>query len=205
MKKAGLTAIIMIFAYAVSYAGLEEAVKMIKQGDYSGAEQEILSVLESNPKNARAYIVLADMYLKLARYRETATLMLKAIKEVGATPSLLKRLGSAYLNLGDYDRALSTFEYANSLSSGDYAILNYIGLVHLKRDEFYLAEVAFRAAIAFGGKFPFVYNNLGVAYEYQKNYAKAVQMYSKALAMKPDYVKARNNLERVKKLMQEQK
>ncbi len=46
--------------------------------------------------------------------------------------------------------------------------------------------------------YPYIYNNLGVAYENTGQLRKAKQAYQQAVKIKPNYKNAQQNLERVK-------
>jgi tetratricopeptide (TPR) repeat protein len=54
--------------------------------------------------------------------------------------------------------------------------------------------VAAQRAIAIKSDYADAYNNMGVAYQNLKDYAKAIEAYKKAISINPDFALAKNNL-----------
>ncbi|HEX5484081.1 MAG TPA: tetratricopeptide repeat protein, partial [Terriglobia bacterium] len=59
-----------------------------------------------------------------------------------------------------------------------------------KRGDFAGAAAGYQAALKLMPEVPELYSNLGLAYYYQRQYAKAIESFQEALKRKPDLVSA---------------
>ena len=134
---------------------------------------------------------------------------LKAIRNLGDSSSLYIVVGDEYKILGDYSKALVSYQFGLKLSPTKANIYNRMGLVLLKLNSYHKAEAAFKAAIFFIGDDKPVpkgvyYNNLGVSYEARNDFKNAAKYFRATLRYYPSYMKAQNNLKRVEEALSSQ-
>lgn len=165
-------------------------------------EQVLLKKIESNPKDPKPYFSLVEYYRIRQMDREMIKTAINYIQNVGGHPYMYLIIGDANKKSEDYSKALMSYQYALKLAPLDHSIYNRIGLVHLKLGNFHKAEAAFKAAIFFGrdidnATMALYYNNLGLAYEAQKDIEEAINNFKISLKLNPYYEVARSNLKRL--------
>jgi len=92
------------------------------------------------------------------------------------------RMGVAYFNEGRIQMAFIEFQKALQLTPDNKDILNSLGLVYLKLENYDKARELFLKAISLDPGFSDAYNNLGVTYVQRKQWPEAVQAFKKALS-----------------------
>lgn len=104
-----------------------------RSGDLEAAEATARRLVTQNPKSARGYSVLAEALEERRRYQTVVDALAPAMSTFrsGQDPTstlglLLPHLGFAYQQVGQYDKAVSTFEEARKLAPDDPAILGYL-------------------------------------------------------------------------------
>jgi Flp pilus assembly protein TadD len=129
-----------------SYARLEQAAEMIRQGQLARAETEINGVLRTAPREASALNLLGVVRAQQQRTDEAEQLFLRALD---SAPSLL----GAYLNLGQLylsghktERAIWAFTEASKLAPDKPAIYDNLAALYLERRDYesalaYLSKV----------------------------------------------------------------
>lgn len=173
------------------------------------AEQRYLSDLSKNSKDEAAYNGLLKIYSSQGRHRDRIKIALKAIQNIGNNSSLYVIVGDEYKILGDYSKALVSYQFALKLSPTRANIYNRMGLILLKLKSFHRAETAFKGAIFFVNDDKPVakgvyLNNLGVSYEARNDFKNAAKFFRATLRYYPSYSKAQNNLKRVEEALRSQ-
>ncbi len=93
------------------------------------------------------------------------------------------KLGIAYLNGNEVQRAFVEFHKAYELNPNNKEILNAIGIIYpLHLDETQKAIGWFEKAVKEDPSFSEAYNNLGYSYEKVGDFEKAISFYQKALS-----------------------
>jgi len=109
----------------------------------------------------------------------------------------------AYLNLasvlskkGKFKEAINECYLALRIDSTEYSAYNYIGYYLVKLKKYYEAKIWLDEALKFDDNVNkhLTYFNLGIIYEKRGDWYKAIEMFNKALKIKPDFDKATKNL-----------
>jgi tetratricopeptide (TPR) repeat protein len=166
-------------------------------------EARLLAQVEANSKNPAVYNYLMLYYANLGKHKERLKIALRAIQNIGGSANLYLIVGDENKFLGDFSKALISYQFALKILPADPNIYNRIGLVLLKLSNFNQAEAAFKASVFFGsaeagatkGVF---YNNLGVAYEAMHDLKNAYKNFQISLKYYPGYTTASDNLVRVR-------
>lgn len=102
-------------------------------------------------------------------------------------------LGLYYQKQGNQDRAMVLFRQAMEIHPGYAPPFNYLGLIHMEREEYDKVEPLFLLALSIEQS-PLNQNNLGLLYFKKNNLPKAEELLHKALRSDPDFFQAHNNL-----------
>jgi len=104
-----------------------------RSGDYEAAEGTARRLIGQNPKSARGYAALAEALEERRRYQGVVDVLAPAIPSFRsgqdsafALSLLLPHLGFAYQQVGQFDKAVSSFDEARKLAPDDPAILGYL-------------------------------------------------------------------------------
>lgn len=107
-------------------------------------------------------------------------------------------LGRAYMKLRMWSEAIGSFERSLSLDPTSSYAHNNLGYSALQVGQTELALEHLEAILDLSPKAPYMLNNLGLAYEKVGRGPDAYAAYLRALEMKPGYVNAAVNRDRVK-------
>jgi tetratricopeptide (TPR) repeat protein len=124
---------------AVSMRGTDErALYLLSQaerraGDSGNAESTARRLIVQNAKNPRGYIALAEALEDQRRYQPIIDVLAPAVSTFsGANDNgfsltmLLPHLGFAYQELGQFDKAIATFESARKIAPNDPSVTLYL-------------------------------------------------------------------------------
>jgi Flp pilus assembly protein TadD len=100
----------------------------------------------------------------------------------------------AALKEGDADSALILLTRLASNSVEKPRLFTNLGLAHLRRQQYELAERAFRQAIARDANDAVAYNHLGILERRKGEFDKALQAYQRAIEIDAKYARAHLNL-----------
>jgi tetratricopeptide (TPR) repeat protein len=172
-------------------------------------EARLLAQVEANSKSLTVYTYLMQYYANQGKHKERLRIALRAIQNVGGSANLYLIVGDENKFLGDFPKALISYQFALRILPTDPNIYNRIGLVLLKLSNFNQAESAFKASVFFGsaetgatkGVF---YNNLGVAYEAMHDLKGAYKNFQISLKYYPGYTTASDNMVRVRNTLKSQ-
>jgi len=114
-------------------------------GDLPAAESAARRLIEQNGRSPMGYYALAMALEERREYQAVVTALAPAAADFRAHPGnspasdlglLLPHLGFAYQELGDYDKAIATFEEAHKLSPGDATVTAYLAQANLSAKKF---------------------------------------------------------------------
>jgi tetratricopeptide (TPR) repeat protein len=124
---------------AVTMRGTDErALYLLSQaerrsGDASNAEGAARRLIVQNGKNPRGYIALAEALEDQRRYQPIIDALAPAVTSFSnandnglALTMILPHLGFAYQELGQFDKAISTFETARKIAPNDPSVTLYL-------------------------------------------------------------------------------
>jgi tetratricopeptide (TPR) repeat protein len=136
----------------------ERALALLSQaerrtGDYQAAETTARRLITQNSRNARGYVALAEALEEQRRFQPIVEALAPAVTTFrGSTDTafalatLLPHLGFAYQELGQHDKAISTFEELSKLAPEDPAVIGYLVQSHIAAKNYsQAAEIAHTA------------------------------------------------------------
>ena len=103
-------------------------------------------------------------------------------------------LGKIYHQLGEYEKAIASFQTAIALDEDHEHAYNNLGLVYVDMRLFILAIEMFRGALEISPENPAFYNNLGYACDMSDRFDEALQAYQNALEADTTFVDTYYNL-----------
>jgi len=109
------------------------------------------------------------------------------------------RLGVEAFKAGDFDKAIEELEAATRLDHNNYKAFNYLGAAYAAKGRFNTAIGAFKRAEEIAPAVASVHYNIAQAYEATGITNEAEYEYERAIEIDPNYTKAREALDRLKK------
>ncbi|MFW6139713.1 MAG: tetratricopeptide repeat protein [Spirochaetota bacterium] len=202
-----LITLIVILSLLPLFTGncsFQEAYELYKQEKYYDAEKILLRLKELTPDNLDIYAVLGWCYLNTGRQSKAIDISEEGLERNPKDTRLLTTIGRAYLELKRHKRAIPYLEKSISMDPNYEFNYYYLGRVYLDQEKYILAETALSAAIMLSDKRWYFYKYRGLVYERLSNYNAAEQDYKKALSLKPNDPRLKEDLIRVISMQTEQ-
>jgi serine/threonine protein kinase/Flp pilus assembly protein TadD len=182
----------------------QNAEALTKQPNFTGVESAIAQykqAVESDPHYALAYARLALAYLRFyAMHRDSSSMDLaKANAETSLSldPDLVEghvALASVFQGTGDETRALHEMASALALDPSNPKTLTYQGQIYARLNRWDDAEKDFLRVLKERPNDWLAYNELGMNYNSQGNYPKALQAFRAASMASPKNTLALSNV-----------
>lgn len=170
----------------------------LQLGNVKLAKSSYETATQQDPEFYQAYVALGDLYAseenKIAlQYYTTAAQV--APEDLG----VLYKLAYAYQTFGQYEDALQTYRemfqkdetFAMSLFQQGY-------IKHIHMNQIDSAMIYYNQALVIEPKFVEAWHNLGLCYEEKNNKAMALQSYSRALKLDPNFEKSREAADKLR-------
>jgi len=175
--------------FAPAYEGMGRALlKMEKDRE---AEQEFQAALlyDSELWTSTNYLgIVAD---RRHAHKDAIRMYEVALEKKVGNPAILNNLGMAYYLDQQYENAVRTYQDALKSGGNNSKIANNLGLALTKLGHYDLAYDAYTR----GMEPAKAYNNLGVAFLEERQFARASRCFEKAIETQPTfYEKAKENL-----------
>lgn len=142
----------------------EEAQKARASGDLSRSEQLYLEVVRRSPQLANAYQNLGIVYFMQKKYRDSVSVLQKAIGLSPRLPGAHAMLGLAYYELYEPEKATAAFQAALRLNPSDTNALLYLGKSQIQAREYRAAAKTLQRLTELKPKDPDVLYNLSLSY-----------------------------------------
>jgi tetratricopeptide (TPR) repeat protein len=96
-----------------------------------GKVKELQAALANDPQNADLQLQLANTYYDMADWNLAAQAYEKSLSKHGREPNVLTDLGSCYRNLGEFRKALDSYERAQKIAPSHAQSLLNMTLVYI--------------------------------------------------------------------------
>ncbi len=172
---------------------------LVRQGRLRAGLEKLLEAARLEPKNADVHHEIAVVYRNLGKYQEALRHFQRALALRPRFPEAWNNLGTLYLILKDWNRAVSAFRKAadDTLYETPYIAYNNLGLAYFRMGDYRQAISHYRQALRLLPSYSRCYRNLGLAYEALHRWERAVKAYEKAVFYAPGYAAAYVNLGRI--------
>lgn len=138
--------------------------------------------------NVVSYYVMGWSLMRLGKYEEVITEMLKAIDRHGRHRKVILNIAKAYYKTGEYEKAEQYYkEYIKNNPSGESiaTVYYYLGEIFLVYKEYQHADIAFSTAVYIDKNKSHWLARLGYSRQQSGDYASAIEAYSRALKLDP--------------------
>jgi tetratricopeptide (TPR) repeat protein len=166
--------------------------------------------IEKRPDDATVRLMLAGQLLETGKRPEALSVLRRGVTGsepdeavVSALARVLLDVGSAALADSDLERAAGALTEALELRPDDVDALSNLGITRLEQGRIDDAERLLRRAVELQST-PGALNNLGIVLVRQGSLEAAVESFERALALDPDFVDARVNLDALRRSVQPQ-
>jgi tetratricopeptide (TPR) repeat protein len=175
---------------AVLAGDYEAGMNYFKAGKYVEAAAEFQAIVEAAPEYDYGYFMLGLSFLQMKKHNDAISNFRKAIDINGDKPEYHVMLAQAYLIGGNYARAASTLDEAESLIGADSLVLRTVrGTANYNLGKWSAAIEDLEKAVA-GEKNPSKKANawlmIGKSYDELRNYDKAAAAYEKSNQLAAD-------------------
>jgi tetratricopeptide (TPR) repeat protein len=127
----------------------------------------------------------ADILMARKEYADAVTAYQEILVHEPANAELLNKVGVAYQQLGDLERAGRFYKRSMRADKTFASAVNNCGTVEYERKHYGKAVSLYKKAIELHGDTSTMYSNLGYAYFANKEYPRAMDSFQKALQLDP--------------------
>ena len=156
----------------------------------TSAPDTFLAEVDQLQTGEKAWIDLADEWIKTGRVPEAARLLEKTAKTYPKSDRALFFLGRALLRLGDIAGAETVLSRSVQLAPGSVEAQMQLGVVRLSRGRAQQAQPCFRAAIQAKPNLGEAWFNLGLTLGGEANRTESMAAFREAIRLKPDLMEA---------------
>ena len=168
-----------------SYGALETSRRAFLTGDYAGGIAQLRRVLQDDPDNSQAHLLLGAAYVDLDSVPAAIKEFELVLRKDSTNAFVLQNLGAAYWKLKQWPQAASAYARATRVDSMDAAAWENLGSVYLNNDSPADAVAALEHARRLQPDTARTNYNLGIAYLRTAKYADALASFQRALRLKP--------------------
>lgn len=166
----------------------------LQLGDAAGTMEAFRAALALEPGHSRAAAALSDTMQKLGSHRDAVIFLTSFLDKQRASLETLISLGSGFLGLRDYPRALGLFERLASLKPPPLKALIGKGLALSGENRHEEALAALDAALALDARDAEALIGKGVALKALRRVPEAIETYRRAIEVAPRNPNAHLNL-----------
>jgi len=172
------------------------------QGRLNDAIQVLKVGIDFIPESFDLFSSLLEYLFEANQWNDIITVFTRmSFDRFEFDPFVWNIVGRAYMNIGDFEKALESCEKAVSIDEKFPLSFNNLGLIHFNIYNFSTNPQAFqksflnyKKAVELDSNNSVAYNGLGLVYMYEKKFDKAIQNLEKAVRLQPDLDNAVYNL-----------
>lgn len=157
----------------------------MKMGRYPSAENYATVAVQIEPTSLEGNLLLSEIYFRIGNYQEALAQLQSIRKFAPQHPELYLTLGKVTYARHQYRDAIEALMQARSLGMSNADIYLYLGLTHLSLENFADAETYFKLSLFKEEGEKRAWQGLGTAYAKTKKWDKALDAFSRALALDP--------------------
>lgn len=132
----------------IEEGSLDEAAKLLKDGQLARAEVMLVDALAENPRDLEAYRLLGQLYLQRDDYVQAREVLEEALRRDAAQTTLYGLLGRTYFGLGEYGKALQVYQRAHDTDEKNLEYLERLLLIASRMDRRPLVKVTAEKILA---------------------------------------------------------
>jgi len=169
----------------------ERALTLTGERQYAEAATLLQSVVADRPDFTIAYLNLASVYIAGGDPRRAIALIEDAAKHGVTSSELQSRLGTAYLSVGDLDRAAGTLTpVAQPNVPGGLDAMNALGIVLTQQRRYDRARKLLSDVLVHSPRSATTWSNLGLLELQDHRQAEASRAFEQAVAADPQLAQA---------------
>ncbi len=160
---------------------------MAAEGNTRGGLQKLLQAAKLDPDNADIYQQIALVFRSLGDYQLSLIYFRKALELRPQFPEAVNNMGTVYLLMGDWNKAINCFKEAAAdikYETPQYAY-NNMGLAYFKMGDTQKAIANYETALRLSRSYAAVYLNLARLYEKKGDLIEAEANYREAILYRP--------------------
>ncbi|PJC36625.1 hypothetical protein CO046_04385 [Candidatus Peregrinibacteria bacterium CG_4_9_14_0_2_um_filter_53_11] len=171
-----------------------KADELKMEGRHEEAVSLCQNILMSDLECVEAYEELGDNYLSLREYERALKALKRSIALDPDSANANYLLGFTYSALGEWELSIETLERADQLQSNHPEILRCLGWSLFHYGQKKKGIIVLERALNLSQDDCLILCDLGVCYLNDKNFARAIELFSTVLAIEPENDKARECL-----------
>ncbi|MDR4504150.1 MAG: tetratricopeptide repeat protein [Candidatus Scalindua sp.] len=171
-----------------------KALKYHKDGNLAAAETSYRNLLDIEPGQTAALILLSTLSLQKGDLERASELVKEAIMLKPEDAETYNILGVILQKQGKFEEAAASYGNAMKLKSDHAEIYNNLGAVLIEMGRSDEAIANYKYAIVLKPDYADAHYNLANALKRECRLDEAVRHYRKAITFNPDYIEAHNNL-----------
>ncbi len=180
------------------------AFAFARKRSFGQAMRHYQDAIRHDPEHLQAINNLAIIYAGQGNFAGAEQLFEQVLKLDGSDESTHNNLGLILAKQRRFDEALEHYQKVLELNPQHKEVHNNIAMLYDQLGRMKDAEQHYIKALELDPEFTNALNGLGIVYGKAKRYQEAEQMFLKALDINPEGQDARNNLNRARRLMQQQ-
>lgn len=171
-----------------------KALKYHKHGNLALAEILYHNLLEREPRQAAALILLGSLNVQKGNLERASTLVKEAVTLRPENAEAYNILGVILQKQGKFEEAIQSYGNALKREPDRAETYNNLGTVLIEVDRFDEAVANYEHAILLKPDYAEAYYNLANAFKREHKLNEAIKHYRKAINFNPNYVESTNNL-----------
>jgi type IV pilus assembly protein PilF len=161
---------------------------LVRRGNLRAGLEYLLKAVKEDSRNPDLNHELALVYRDLKEYQLSLDYFKKALHLRPDFPEAQNNLGTLYLLMEEWDKAIESFQTAigNILYKTPEIAYNNMGLAYYHKGDYKKAIESYQMALAAFPGYSACYSNLGLVYEKLNRYEEAIQAYKSAATYRPE-------------------
>ena len=139
-------------------------IRVLRDWDWVGAEQEFKRALELNPNDPNAHHWYMHYLIWMGRTRDSLDTSQRALELDPLSPTMNSQLGEYYVFTRQYDRAIAQFRKTQTMDPSFFPMYHFFGRAYLGKGMYREAIAVLQEAVTLSGGDPDRVADLGYAY-----------------------------------------